>query len=113
MATVSVKQVFGVFHEWDQGDSRLHTNDPKCGLFSTIVWRVRIILFNPFKTHYIVNTYTSEYKHLSSFKNMQKRSQSFFTIGTSKGVYLRVSLKFVKYFPRLNLGHACSLRILL
>jgi len=45
MATVSVKQVFGVFHEWDQGDSRLHTNDPKCSLFSTIVWRVRIIYF--------------------------------------------------------------------
>lgn len=52
MATVSVKQVFGVFREWDQGDSHLHTNDPKCGLFSTIAWRVRIIFFNPFITHY-------------------------------------------------------------
>jgi len=51
MGTVSIKQVFGVFHEWDQGDSRLHTNDPKCSPFWTIIWRARIISFNPFETH--------------------------------------------------------------
>jgi len=112
MATVNVKQVFGVFHEWDQGDSRLHTNDPKCGPFSTIVLRVRIIFLNPlpmYSKHTQVNISISQVS-----KICKTVAIIFYDIDLNyKGVYLRVSLKFVKYFPRLNLGHACTLLVLL